>query len=342
MADEQLMYINRIEFLQGLETVRAGLAPKGIVEQSDCFIFRNGEVATFNGDVTCRAKSGFPHKFTAAMPAQALLKIVAKLEEDELKVEEGDGETHFKGKGKWFSVTSVEKIVLPLDKVAYPDDWHQLPPDFNEALQLVQDCAGKDASKFIATCIHITPDHMEATDGYRMAQYRTKLPVKRDYLVKRDSIKSVVPLDMTEMGETDDWVHFRNASGLYFACRRFIEQFPDISGKLNVKGQEISLPKGLIEGCERANIFTEEQAEANEVEVVVGPGKVKLRAQGITGRYYESRDTDYDGDLVAFRIPPDLLASLIKKYNTCIIGRDRLLVTGPQFDLVSAIGSPEG
>jgi len=44
------MKINRQEFLDSLEMVKAGLSPREFIEQSSCFAFKEGEVLTFNDE----------------------------------------------------------------------------------------------------------------------------------------------------------------------------------------------------------------------------------------------------------------------------------------------------
>ena len=46
--------IPREAFLRTLEAVQPGLDPTGAIEQSSCFIFKDGAVMTFNDEVSCR------------------------------------------------------------------------------------------------------------------------------------------------------------------------------------------------------------------------------------------------------------------------------------------------
>lgn len=335
------MRVTRSEFLQKLEAVQSGLSPRGIIEQSNCFVFKNGQVITYNDEIACRATSGLPADLTVAVQAQSLIKILSKLPEDELELEMDSGELFVKGKGKWVGIVSQAEITLPVDKIAEPTEWLKLPDDFGDAVSIVKDCAGKDASRFVSTCINVYPGGLEATDGYKIARYRTKLPVTRSTLVKMDALKHVIPLDMTEVGETNDWLHFRNPAGLLFSCRRYLDPFPNIAEWLSVDGKEIALPKGLIEACDRAGVFSEENADNDEITVIIQRGKIKVKSQGVTGRYYESKEISYDGDAMDFTISPQLLSELTKKYNSCIVGKDRIKVEGDRFVYVTAIGAIE-
>ena len=48
--------INRELFLEQLESVQPGLSTREIIEQSSCYVFRGGEVITFNDEIACSQK----------------------------------------------------------------------------------------------------------------------------------------------------------------------------------------------------------------------------------------------------------------------------------------------
>jgi hypothetical protein len=66
--------VNREVLLQQLESVQAGLSSREIIEQSSCFVFKDGNVVTFNDEVSCSRPCELG-SFTGAVQAAPLLSI---------------------------------------------------------------------------------------------------------------------------------------------------------------------------------------------------------------------------------------------------------------------------
>lgn len=334
--------VNRMDFLQQLETVQPGISPRGIIQQSDSFVFKDGYVMTYNDEVACKTKSVFGKNFVGAVKEAPLLAILRKLVEDEVDVEESDGELIITGKRRKAGIRMDATIELPLDKIEKPTEWKPLPDDFTEAVSLVQECASTDESHFVITCVHLHPKYIEACDNYQLTRYKIRLGIKEPTLVKRDSLKSLTSLEMTEFAETANWIHFRNKSGVQMSCRRYSEAYPDISRIMEMgEGHPATLPKGLGEAAEKAQVFSAENGENDQVFVELVPGKLRIKGQGASGWYQEVKNLTYDGGNMSFFISPKLLIELTKKHNQCAISSDRLLVNGGKFVYVTVLGREE-
>jgi hypothetical protein len=178
-------------------------------------------------------------------------------------------------------------------------------------------------------------------DNVQAARYRTKIPIESPTLVRRESIKHVSELGMTEFSETDKWLHFRNAAGLIFSCRRWLEDFAAITDDLTElfkkSGTPISLPKDFSEAVEKAQIFAKEDADVNKVTVSLMANKIRVRGQGVSGWYKEFAGVKYKGKPFAFRIAPELLIEIISKYNEIEVGDHILIVNGGRFKYVTSL-----
>lgn len=326
------MKIRRDDFLRTLELVQYGVAQRETVELSQCFVFQNGRVSAYNDEILCRAKSGLDKGVSGAVEAQRLLNILRKLPDAELELAQKNGEIILTGKRKkdYFKLEPLEGRDLPDDQVEKPSAWHPLPDDFGEAVGMVQDCAASRDSTFARTCVHVTPKYMEAYDNFQMCRYRIKLPLASDsLLILKENIKHIASLGMVAMSETDNWVHFKNPTGLVFSCRRFLEEYPDLSEYFKAQGEAVILPKGLDEIIDRAQEFSQELADANRVKVVVKPGMIHITGMGITGRHEEYRPIkNYQGREYSFLIAPNLLTSLVKKYDEAQLTESVIIVKG--------------
>ncbi len=321
--------VNRMEFLQKLESVRGGLTTKAVLDQSNCFVFRRGRIITFNDEVACSVRSGLGKELSGAANSAKLLAILQKLIDDEVGIEFKESALVVYDKKGETEVRMDAEITLPIDAIERPEEWNPIPDEFAEAVETVQECAGKDAEKFSTTCIHIHPNWIEAFDNYQVCRYPLETGLKSPVLVRRDSIKHIVALGMSEFGESKSWIHFRNDSGLVYSCRYFVEKFFDVTPLLKFdKGVNVTLPKSLGEACERAEIFSGDNVDKNYVTVDLRPGKMRIRGESMSGKRTERERLNYDGPAMSFKMSPKLLARITQKYNECSINIPKLKIDG--------------
>jgi hypothetical protein len=297
---------------------------------------------TYNGEVACWCK--LPVEFEGAITAAPLLSLLEKLAEDELEINVGDGELLVKGRGREAGVRMQAEVVLPIDAVERPTGWQPLHEDFCEAINTVAACAGKDDSGgFFVTCVHITPTHVEACDNWQIARYPLDTPIKEKALVKRDHIKHIVDLDMTKVSETKNWIHFKNPSGLVLSCRRYVDEFPDLSPFLDCTGRPATLPGSLGDAVDKAQIFSADNAQNDNVTIEIRPDKMRISGRGASGWYKEQRSIKYDGPPIQFMIAPKILTEISKRHTDCILAKGRLKVEGGKFTYVTCLSEePNG
>jgi DNA polymerase III sliding clamp (beta) subunit (PCNA family) len=331
------MKINREEFLNDLEMVKAGLSPREFVEQSSCFCFRDGEVMTFNDEVACRKQVGL--QVTGAIQANNLLAILEKLDDTELLIRENDkGELEFKGKRKGFGITKDAEIFLPIDKVERPKQWVELPKEFTEAVGLVQHCVSSDESRFLLTCVHIHPNYVEACDNLQIMRVKVKTGVKSSILVRGTSLVHITSLGMDQMSMSKSWIHFKNHAGLILSCRIYSEDYPILDELMKVKGGDIVIPKGLAEASERAAVFANDKSGDPHISVKIADGRVRLLGEGLTGWYREVKKVTYDGPTIEFVIAPELLHYISEKYSEAKINETKLKAEGGHWTYVTVLG----
>lgn len=344
------MKINREELLKQLESVLPGLSTKEIIEQSSCFIFKKETVHTFNDEIACSQKTLL--KIEGAVQAMPLISILRKLKGEEIDIETNEENTQLLIRNKKtrerIGIHMESDITLPVDAVEEPKKWKTLSSNFADAVAIVQPCAGSNEAEFMMTCIHIAPEWIEACDNHQVSRYKIKTDIVKSTLVRKESLKHIISLDMTKFSETKNWIHFKNSTGLILSCRHFVaggeeEGYPsnDITKILKVKGVSFVLPKGLKETVEKAEIFSSENVESNDIIVNLKAGKFKITGRGASGWYVKPKKTKYDGKPLQFTIPPKLLLELVQQHNECIISAEHLKVTGSHFEYVTALGMVE-
>lgn len=332
------MRLNREAFLARLESVRPGCSAKEVIEQSHCFAFKNGDVFTFNGEVACRAGSGLEKTFEGAVRAGSLISILQKLADEEIEVTT-NGKLIIRGAGHSTTLNAEDKIHLPIDYVESPKVWTQLHEDFEEAVGMVKECAGKEAANFAVTCVHLHPKWVEATDTCQVMRYKVPTGVRQSILVRRDSIKHLASMGMSHISEAENWIHFKNDTLTMSFSRYPLDQDMGLGDSLKGKGSPIKFPKGLSQVAQRAEVFSSENSiEGNLVRVSLEPGKLTVEGTGVSGTHKARRKVIYSGPPISFMIAPKLLGDIAERYDDCQISEDRITVNGGKWRYVSFLG----
>lgn len=332
--------VSRQEFMSQLESISPGLSPREIIEQSSCFVFEDGYVMTYNDEVACKLKLDMD--ITGAVQAKPLMAVLQRLPEETIKIKVDEGEMRVIGKRRQAGIRMDNDVTLPFKNVDTPKKYQTLHEDFLDAISMVSECAGTDENMFWTTCVHIHPKWVEACDNFQITRCRMPTGIKEATLVRNTAIKHIVQLEMKQYCLTSKWLHFRNKQGLVLSCRRYTEDFPSLKNFIALEnGTPTTLPKGLAEAAERANIFSEENADNNLVSVVLKPGKLRIKGEGVSGWFSETKKIKYKGSPLEFMIAPKLLVEITKRHNDCEISADKLKVNGGKFVYVSLLGNPE-
>ena len=335
--------IQREDFLRTLETVRPGTTPKDISEQSSCVAFKDGFAHAFNEDVYCRAKSGLPKEWVAAIPFTPLVTILSKLGEAELLVELTKSEITLEGKGRKTGIRAEHQITMPYEAVPLPDKgtWWKAPADLSDAITLVQDCAGTDADEFALTCIHLHPKFIEASDKAQIARHRIRTGLPEPVMLLKESLSAATSLDIRKLALTDNWFFMKTGNNALYAVRKNDGNYLDLSPYLKVQGEKVTLPKGLKEASEKAEIFSGEDKDNNNILVTLQPGRIKIKGTSDSGWHRESKKVRYKGPSMSFLIPPKLLREILDRNNEVYLNDGRLVVDGGHWCYVSVLVMPD-
>jgi len=334
------MKIDRENLLRCLSSVSAGLASREIIEQSACYVFRDGKVITFNDEVAAVHDCPLTG-FEAAIPAKPFTELLRKLAEETVNIIWKDGYLEVSGKNKKAKIRGEAEIALPFDTVEDADSWAALEPDFAEAVGIVESCASNDDSSFVLTCVHIMPDYIEACDNFQVCRYPIKTGLTEECLVRHAALRSLAGLGIIEIGASQSWLHFRNSDGLVLSCRRWVEDYQELGGLLEWSGDKVTLPPGLDEAVSKAEVFSAEDAENNNVCLKLNSGKMSIIGEGQFGKYQERKTVAYDGPDMEFLIAPKLLAAIGKRATDCELMPGRLKIDAGKFVYVASLGKAQ-
>lgn len=333
--------INRGELLASLGLVMPSISKRGTIEQSSCFVFRDGWCTGFNDEICCRTKSGLDPDLEVAVKAEPIVKWLELVVDDDVDVTLDRGQFKLRaGRDKCW-IRAEQEITLPIDEVDTPESWRPLPADFWDAIKQVMDTAGGANDDFRCRCVHVHPEYVEACDRKQATRWELETGAEAPFLVQAVTIAQGLTMGLVKFGETKNWAHFRN-KGLIFSCRRHLDKYPTdgITRMLEFRGEKCNLPKGGEQAAKLGEIFTGGDKDNNRLDVDLTPGKMTVRGETDKGGASREMDTSYSGPPVSFRLAPQLLIQLIRRANNCEVGPGKLLITGEHWKYLTVLGSP--
>lgn len=326
------MEINKQALLKKLQLVSPGLSARGITEQSNCFIFHNKRLYTYNDEICCSVDCS-EFAIEGILEHVGLLGILNKLKQETISIECGKQSLLIQCSDSRTGLTLEKELRLPLESVVIPSKWSSLDVRFGPAIGLVKECAAKDESRFDLACIHIHPKWVEGCDDSQMIRYRLKTGVAEPVLVRATSMKQFAQLGMDQFASDDSWIHFRNSKeDLVFSVRKYNEPYPEMTAFYKVSGHALTFPGGLAEKIDAVNHFSSDSTnEVNQVLVELRPGRMKLKGIGSYGWHEVRCKVTYTGDPLSFMASPRLLLDFSSKAHDCFVTSERLLVDGGDY-----------
>lgn len=344
------MLVDREKLLSVLQTVTPGLTLKETVPQSACFVFSAGRVHTFNNQIYCSSPSPFGSDVIGALTAKPFLDLLSRLTDDELeceihrtKKETGtSAEFRLYGGDKRSGIRIETDVQLPISSIEPPGDWNPLDSGFGDAVAVVSECAAASDNDWRLTCVHISPNYVEACDRYQAVRFPIKTPIESSVLLRASAVSKLTAMGATEFSVTPNWMHFRNTDGLVFACRKFPDEFLEISQHFSTDGGKIiTLPGGLDGAVAKAEVFSAENSGGNMLQVVLREGSLYVKGMGAHGWYQERKQVQYDGPRLDFRISPKTLVSVMKRSNECHFLDTKIIINTGKYLYLTVTQSAE-
>lgn len=335
-----MIRVNRVAFAEMLARVEPGRSTRNFLEQSSCYIFQGGWVSTFNDEVCCRTKTDFPDEVEGAVQGRHLKDTLDGLTDEEVTVSVEGPEFRLTTPRKKAGIRLEREVRLPVDQVETPESWTPLdnPDAFAKAVKLVTETAGKDEEEFMTVCVHVTPSALEATDRWQASRYEVATGFQAECLVRAKSLRAAGALDITKVGETPNWAHFRNKA-LVISVRRHVAPFQDLAQHFAFTGQPVDLPRGAVEAAKLGGVFSADDKDNNKVFVFLEDGRMRVRGEGANGWAEAEPECGYAGPPVSFRISPKTLEDIVKDHQRCEVSPSKLLVRGDRWTYLTVLGA---
>jgi DNA polymerase III sliding clamp (beta) subunit (PCNA family) len=333
------MEVGTSELLKALKIVKPGLASREMLEQSTSFAFRDGRVITYNDSISISHPVPSLESFTGVVNSKELYALLDKINHQTIEITAEQNEIKLAAGRIKAGLTMAEEIRLPLDEIQSDKDWQPLPERFLEALKLTVYSCSNDASIPALTCIHITSDMVESSDGIRLTQFTLDQSFHRSsILIVGRSAKELIAYPITSVSLDENWAHFLTEEGTNISCRVSVGKYPDTSKTSAVAGFEVHFPARLHNVLERAEVFAERDYSLDEeVEIELSENQVKIRSKSESGWFEETALLRYKGEPVRFVVHPAFLKEVCQHNNTCIVGKNRLKFYGEHWQHIIAL-----
>lgn len=329
------MKVNREKLLAALNQVKPGLANKDIISQSTSFVFSEGFVITFNDEISIATNLDIG--FEGAVIAEKFLKLLTKLTTEEIEIEVKNNELVVKS-GKDKAGLKIETdITLPIDEVVAGTKFKSLPKNFSKAVFLASQCASKDMSNPIRTCVKVDGKCVLATDNYRIMKSILDSKVEDEIIMPANAARFFSDYSFVNYNLTNGWVHFQTQDGLIFSVRLVYGNYPSVDEFFEVTGEELLFPNNIVEILEKSGVFTAGSQSGDFVNISVANKKMTITGNGDHGWYEGFANCRYNGEEIKFCVDPSFLVDVLKDLKKCTISDTSLLFEGDGFHHLVAL-----
>ncbi len=330
----------RTELITVLNNLKCALTANEVLEQSNAFVFQDGTVTSFNGEIFATADYDVGIQKAFAIAGSDLLKLLEKFPDENIQINLKNKELLIKGKRKRAGITIFEKILLPFQDVPEAGKMKKPPKDFfHNLLQCARIC-GRDHTNPKTTHVHLASNLIEATDRYRVFRVDTKTGFKKDIMIPADSIISIGNKDIAKVGAKDSWLHMISSDKVRYSIRcADMEYFEDdmIDNIIEMEEQSIGkFPKAIIPALERAQVMRGED-HLNIVHITLKKGLVKIRTEKQEGWYEEKQPVKYSGPPVSFIVSLDFMKEILTKTLSVIFGESKMKIEKDNFHFIIVI-----
>lgn len=325
--------------LDAVQLVQSGVAQKEVVQQSNCFVFNNNRIYTYNDEIAI--SHPFEIDINGAVLADELFGLLNKTKQKELDISQTDKGLSIKGAKFKANINISSEIVLPIDEISETGTFFALPKDFTEALKFCLFSCSNDMTQPVLTCVHAFDGAMESSDNFRITvrYFEDSDYFKSPILIPSNAANTLLKFDVVEYSSNKGWLHFKTTNDTIFSCRTYENmEFPDISEFINIEGEKITLPNDLAKVLARAEVFSSDKFQFDErVTVIIKEGKLIIKAKGDAGWFEEFCRIRYKGEDKRFEVHPKFLSYIFELCKIMEVGDKNLRFEGKNHEFVHVV-----
>jgi hypothetical protein len=332
------MLVNRKAFLETLHAVDPGVSAKAAIEQSDCLVFSGDRVIAFNDEILASAPSPFSNGLNAVVKADDVVKMLAKLPDDEIDVTKHGEELLLKGARRKAGITCVAEATSPYESVPTPGKWRPIEDGIADVLRQASSVCGRDDTQYLTTVVHVTPERVEACDNERLLRHSGKTGFRSTVLIPGQSVGLVCRRDIKKVSIGEGWVHFKTANNVLYSVRCSEMKYHDGLDALLVMedAEDLRLPSVLVDMVRRADVMND-TVFGSRITLCIRDHELVISARKEGGWYKERKKISYAGRSLEFEVNPELICELLERSNRIQINATKMKVTSPGIEFVVAL-----
>ena len=344
------MKVNRAKVLTALENASVAVTSNAILEQSNTFVFTDGLLITFDGEMCTKQDSPFGIEIEGSIVCDDFLKILQRFPDQDIDVTVKKGEMIIKGKHRSAGIKMMAEILLPYTDIPEPDKFYPLAEHVQEILVQASRVCGKDETAPKTTHVYIAKDRIESTDSFRVFRADIETGVPESVLVHSLSIVNACKSKLKEIAMSEEgWVHFISENGMNISLLCSADEYYEkkmIDDLLSVQGKKVFFPTNLAEILERAEIMDTPSLSIggwdSQVTITLSENMIKVTSKKEEGWFKESQRVKYSGPEMSFSIHPIFLKELISRTRKVIISENQIKVEVDNIHFTAALESGSG
>lgn len=319
------MKILKKDLMGALNIVKPALSTNDSIAQATSFCFLNNHVVTYNDEISI--STPLELELEGAINSKELFAFISKCKADELDIELLENEIIIKAGKATAGLLIQAEVSLPISEIGEPKKWIDIPEDFLKALSFCAGATSRDTSNPILTCVHINGGLIEGAEGFRIANWNLKEPLKlKPFLLPASVVSKVIAFAPVQISEGKGWAHFINGAGAVLSCRIFNDKYVDTSKHMVYEGDDIEFPNNIVSILDLAQEFCKNPDQLQEsVLVSFKKGNILIHSTSESGWYKERAKTNYKGDDISFNITPYLLKDILKDVNVAKLSKNKLI-----------------
>lgn len=341
------MKVDRLSFLSTLKSILCATTKIEVLEQSNCFIFRNGSIMAFNGAVFARCKSNIPVDKSEvwgefAVIASDLIGVLSKMPDERIDLSFKKDQLILTGNKKRAGLIIQKEILLPIaDVIQIPDKMkktHDVLPSMKMAARI---CKPGDDNYRVGYVL-VSPDSIISTDYYRLLKISTSVPnIKKPTLIPASSLLSISDIKVSHLRLYQEWLFLRDeekdvllaiccGEGDYFE----METIDNILSMDDACG--IELPEEMKDAVSRAMVMAGDDADG-EASISLTSNSLIIRTRKSSGWYEEKQKIRFRGEPMKMSVDLQLLKDVLSKTLKAKIGNQKIKMQKDGIEFVASL-----
>lgn len=326
----------KTELLEVLTKLKPGLSVKDD-EQMDHYLFMEGRVATYNGDVCIVVE--FPIGLSGMVKADEFYKLISNTPAKTIQLELRNNQVVVEcGKDFSFGMTCTEPGII-YEKVKFLDDselqWRTFTEEAKRAIVLCSFTTSKDITRPDLAGVHVGGGEVLSSDNYRISWYQLEEGMRRNFLVPATSVVHLIDYDLESYALTNSWVHFKG-KGIVYNARLLAEEFPQNTKKFFPTNEEkgFVLPKELVKLLNKTLILQQDVPLLDKrVSLAFGKNKLVCEVMRQNLGWIKESISLKDGpkESVKVEVNPIFLKEILKYSTKVTINDNRMLFLSDDF-----------